>query len=437
MATYTFRKEFSEKPDTDIAQAFDNFRSQPHCFDPDLIVQWLGQHDVLLIIDELNNLTGLTDPKRKAEAQVFGEFLKTHFLAPAGRYFVFSSHRLSTLGDFAEFINSSDGSFRQVVLWELPLVENLEIATEFLYNELQGAREAVYFGLMPGMVYARGQKRKIDGKRKSVLKTLFSDTTQKEQEATFIAINCSSVTGNLRGVPEPLLLLCHGCPDSLGDGKIRWVPFHLEYVMGSFARHSNFGIRKLSTALVDLCKQLVGAKEKSGEGWEGLFVVFLLARCVANISDQLFLPQDWFADNSVTIHYNNYFNYKRNMDQCTNWNELPEGIKATQRPTLSILYPTHAQFEAYDAIAVYSKDNKMVIYGYQLKEGKATSNQPVHSSFAKSFVVKGASTKTFKMSDAWCIPGTKEIDSFFGPCGVHWTPQAWATLLKKNLKKNV
>ena len=125
------------------------------------------------------------------------------------------------------------------------------------------------------------------------------------------------------------------------------------------------------------------------------------------------------------------------MDQCTNWNELREGIKATQSPTLSILYPTHAQFEGYDEIAVYSKDNKMVIYGYQLKEGKATSNQPVHSSFAKSFVVKGASTKTFKMSDAWCIPGTKEIDSFFGPCGVHWTPQAWATLLKKNLKKNV
>ena len=429
MATYKFEKSFSQDPIDDIAIAFDEFRSSSTFYDPELFVAWFGNFDILLIVDELNNLSGLDDGDRKGEAKVLGDFLKKNFLSRIGRYFVFSSHLISTVSDFGEFVQVSHGSYQGVVLRELPLVPNLETATKKLYPGLAGAREATYFGLMPGSIYARATKRKLAGNRAALVDTFLNEKAD-DLEGAFMEICRSLVTGYAADLPKSLQFLCDGCSEELGESRIRWVPFHLQYVMERFGHQNNRRLRILADAIGTLCKQLLEAKEKSGDGWEGIFVLFLLARCIANTPDDLFLPKDWFWESALSINYNNYFSKTRNLDQCTKWVELKEGIEATETPSLSILYPTHAQFEAYDAFAVFAVKKSMVVYGYQLKEGKSKSSQPVESSLRKSFVVRGASTKVCTMDKDWCIPGQEELANFFGPCGTHWTPQAWAEFLQ-------
>jgi hypothetical protein len=83
-------------------------------------------------------------------------------------------------------------------------------------------------------------------------------------------------------------------------------------------------------------------------------------------------------------------------------------------------------------IAVFSKDDKFeYTYGYQLKEGRAKSSQPVDKTFTKSFVLKGLpSNDSVEPDDGdWTIPSKTVIDTFFGVSGKHWTPQAWASLM--------
>jgi len=77
---------------------------------------------------------------------------------------------------------------------------------------------------------------------------------------------------------------------------------------------------------------------------------------------------------------------------------------------------------------VFGKNKFTQIYGYQLKEGKADSKQPLEPAFAKSFVIKGSPPVKTKESHGWTIPNAETIDDFFGYSGKHWTPQEWKRL---------
>ena len=79
MATYKFEKTFSQNPEEDIIKAFDKVRSSSTFYDPEIFTAWFGKYGILLLIDELNNLSGLDDGGRKEEAKVFADFLKKNF----------------------------------------------------------------------------------------------------------------------------------------------------------------------------------------------------------------------------------------------------------------------------------------------------------------------------------------------------------------------
>ena len=86
-------------------------------------------------------------------------------------------------------------------------------------------------------------------------------------------------------------------------------------------------------------------------------------------------------------------------------------------PTISIFYPAHAQFETYDAIAVFSENNKLeCVYGYQLKEGRANSSRLADKSFNRSFVIKGmpSNVSIKNGADGWSIPSKEAIVFFWG-----------------------
>jgi hypothetical protein len=128
------------------------------------------------------------------------------------------------------------------------------------------------------------------------------------------------------------------------------------------------------------------------------------------------------------------------LAECTNWKHLNDGITTGSTPTIHILFPTNAQFETYDVIAVFSNNNKQVdVYGYQLKEGDDTTQQEPLTSFARSFLVRGKPPKKPRVSaKEWQIPCGDVIDNFFGESGKFWTPQAWKALEKKqNIMRDV
>ena len=209
------------------------------------------------------------------------------------------------------------------------------------------------------------------------------------------------------------------------------MPFHFEVVLKGFQRHIPGPNRVVAAAMASLCSRFLTDKECSGDSWESLFVLLLLVRSIAALHDDNFVPQDWFECGSVNVKYNPYKNAKRLFSKCTNWAQLKEGLIPYQNPTISIFYPRHAQFKTYDAIVVYSENNKLeYVYGYQLKEGRANSSQPVDETFTRSFVINGlpSNDSIVTGSGGWSIPSKKVIDDFFGVSGKHWTPQAWASL---------
>jgi hypothetical protein len=75
---------------------FAEFRKRNFSFSPSDIMEWLGDTPALLVVGELNNLDELAVPGSTKAAE-FARFVKDYFLSPYGRYFIFSTHVLSTL----------------------------------------------------------------------------------------------------------------------------------------------------------------------------------------------------------------------------------------------------------------------------------------------------------------------------------------------------
>ena len=151
-----------------------------------------------------------------------------------------------------------------------------------------------------------------------------------------------------------------------GASLIRWVPFHLSFVMSRLATKSGFPLRyrHLAGDIGKLCDNLRDSKSLSGEGWETLFVLFLLARCLTGSPDDYFVPRQWFLEHPNVLYNQPCESTKQRLfGECENWAQLLEGVSPGTKPQLSILYPTHACFKNYDVLAVYSKDGKTPTQG--------------------------------------------------------------------------
>jgi hypothetical protein len=92
--------------DEHLAVAYKAFRKQNYFVDPDDIEKWIAEHRVILMVDELNLLKEL-DKSRSFEARRFAKFIKTNFMDQSERYFLFSSHKVSTARKFDTFMPNS------------------------------------------------------------------------------------------------------------------------------------------------------------------------------------------------------------------------------------------------------------------------------------------------------------------------------------------
>ena len=429
IAFAALQSRYLENKGKTMHEQFRDFRRCKYSFSSDEIMLWLGDHPALLLVDELNNLNELT-VRGSNKAKEFAEFVKQFFIIPQGRYFVFSTHIMSTLESFGALLDPSRASDRTVVLLDLPLVHDLFAARQNLDSALQGARQAIYYGLMPGLIYDRSNKApdRVAVKRMSAMSSFNQNTTEGEREKAFVDILRSLVDGNVKCLPEAFHNLLDSSHSDSGTEMIRWVPYHLEYVLANM----QLGYRKslLAKAISVLCNQLLTAKESSGEGWEAVFVLFLLARCVSGSWHQVMLPEFAFqGSQEPQVVFNGHYNGTTFFSQIQTWDQLKSGIVVQENPTISIFFPTHAGFQAYDVFVVFSESREIRhVIGFQLKEGKSNAQQPVHSSVQNSFVVKGDPPEVQRTSSGWTIPAEKDINEFFGVSGEHWTPKRWKKL---------
>lgn len=206
---------------------------------PEDIETWLDEKPAVLIVDELNNLRELTK-KKSAVAEAFGSFIKRNFLDKKSRYFIFSSHILGALEFFSLYIDPSFGSTRTVLLQEVPIVKNLRVAMR-LKSNLRGPREAIYYGLMPSMIHEIAESRSLEGKRAQAVTEYLNTSTETGRIVGFKGMLESLITGEPSSVPKSLHLLLDTHSAWPGfDKKIRWIPYHLEYLMGRLNSISAF-----------------------------------------------------------------------------------------------------------------------------------------------------------------------------------------------------
>ena len=95
----------------------------------------------------------------------------------------------------------------------------------------------------------------------------------------------SFLTGESMHVMTPLLQLMN----TAGEGKVRWIPFHMMEVLKLFAyvfestSSISQNLRDIDGLFDGFCK----AKESSGDAWEFLFVISLIIRSLTAESSDI------------------------------------------------------------------------------------------------------------------------------------------------------
>ncbi|GKY90813.1 hypothetical protein MPSEU_000054100 [Mayamaea pseudoterrestris] len=432
---------------------FQKFLAKEYYFDPLKLRKWLEPDFATLLIDDLDNLTELTidepaklntsNPGGTRVARAFGDFLRGEFMAEMGRYLIFSSHALPSSFAIADILDRSRTSDRRVMLQTLPTVDDLEIARKRLNENLHGERDAVFYGLIPGIICTQFKdepRYSIEMERAVVRFNAFDDATKMRSLRPLFA---SIFAGNVQSVPGPLQALLATRSDSGGDKKIIWTPYAHLYILKNFDLPDENYVA-LMRGMADLLMNFKTARDKSGDGWEALFCFQLIARRLARMYDDQFICGSWFGHEEVTVEFNNRGRLPKLLKNYTSPAELLSDFKPPSRPTISFFWPEYSPFHVVDIVGIYTEDGKPVSFtGYQLKEGHACPEvkEPVPTKIIQlvspSLIsvywvwVRGEAPRSCQLDKyGWSVPSADAINSFFGMSGWYWTPEQWRKLAK-------
>ena len=88
----------------------------------------------------------------------------------------------------------------------------------------------------------------------------------------------------------------------------------------------------------------------------------------------------------------------------------------SQYPTLQLVLPSHAQFEAVDLFAVRREaDSTDLVMVAQQKEGRASvSKNPLPQTAQHAYWMRGSPTQKGKKKDGWILPSQSEIETVLG-----------------------
>ncbi len=405
---------------------FDNFRHMD--VSENDISSWLGATPCLLLIDELNvlelDVTG---------APVVARFLKKYFLFTRGRYFAFSSHVVPGGRGLADFMDSV--SERGVVIHQLPLIPSMADARKkFQWPDLT-VRQALFRARVPALIsYTRGAVPPPFDKRKAAIDEVFhqwNDNNVKELLDTFLS-------GASVPVPQALLQLMTVAPVK-GQGKIVWIPFHMEHVLQSIAGAApvDGALRAVVTALNEMFDGFETGKTSGGDSWEALFAIAMVIRLVTKSFHDLLELGEVMTPNAVYgLSYNRFWEQQGHLafPDVTTLSDLIEGlVEPVAYPHVAVYYPPHARFEAYDLIVVLHQAlGKRLIYGYQLKEGREIPKKMSSDACQHSYVIRGFAAQQETLLRGWHVASDEEIESFLGVTGSCLAPKQWRALARED-----
>jgi len=392
---------------------------------PEWVEDWLGNEKCILFIDELNLLQDSIGTK-------VAFFLKQHFLIQSGRGVVFSSHVASFSNLLVDFMSSPND--RKVITRPLPIIPSLhEARVHFRMPDLS-AQDALFLGLIPGLIVERKMHRAPTTRRINAVGKFLGTIQSREDVCRLLS---SLLTGE--GIDRSLEELM--TTDLKHDGTLilRWIPLHMHYVLDRISRecpHVDAQMRHcLSSGIVDLFRQFASTKWEAGDAWEALFLIVLIVRCLTASFDDTVIPLRPFITGSIQVQYNSPLHGNVDFFRETNPVDFVDGIPLRSWAplgtcALSIYYPGHARFEAYDVIlAFWDADGSRLLYGYQLKEGSTIPAAFAFDKvFEKSFLIRGKATEGRRSVRLWHSVSDTELDSFFGVSATHWSAKQYRKL---------
>jgi hypothetical protein len=380
------------------------------------VLNYIGGRPCILLIDELNKLD---------DTKLISEFLKRNFLIAKGRFFVFTSHVLTTEESLRTYMDGN--SNRPVTIRKLPIIPSLNEARKKLFSTLT-PDQAMFCGLSPALIHTT-QKGSLPVNL-ALKPATFEDTQVQQLCQTF-------VNGDYTLVPAPFLSLMDTDTDQPGTtSNILWVPVLVMQIMHFINRWSE---KTCSKGVFSLCSEIGSAlqdiprsKELSGGGWEYLFYAALLIRIAAQENHPILnLPitnDEW---KTYKIELDDFADVDEYRSDMTDPSEYIQAIPRDRKKQLSVYKPSIATFELYDIfLVVWDNKGTRTITGYQLKSGdRLPDNDALESEVDKSYVIRGKATQKDKTPlRGWWRPSQQTINSFFGVSGVNWTPDTWEKL---------
>jgi hypothetical protein len=387
---------------------FDKFRSVE--VEPDVIKNWLGEKTpCILLIDELNQI----DMTKRNEA--LSNFLKSEFLRPANRYLIFSSHVISTIYQFSDYLNPIAN--HSVLLHALPLAPSLDdVRSQWGWDQLT-LNEFLYYGRIPALLWQYRNSYNIYAKRQNAI-----DAIKKEiSNDSALRLLSTFITGNEDDVLPEIVQLMDATLSNrqMKEEKVRWIPAHMADVLGAFLRDPvSAEIRFVIQEVQKMLNKFSDVKPGSGEGWECIFSLALLIRIVTDKAHPL-IP---FLDNMQ--NYGVSFNFRFNSD-ANSVGDVLKGLKPPDSfPHINVCVPSSAAFDSYDMLVVVSDaPNRRRIYGYQMKERNGRVKAPAAKEVSASFIIRGGSDMSCEQG--WTVASQEDISDFLGITGQDWAPSKW------------
>ncbi|GKY99108.1 hypothetical protein MPSEU_000866300 [Mayamaea pseudoterrestris] len=423
-------------------EAYEQFCKEGYTINPFDIKEWLGNTRSILLIDEINNLNL---KESRTQSVRLGNFIRSTFLSRNDRYLIFTNHALGTVTSFGDILDSSDASSQTVVVERLPVTLNLDDVLVYLNPDLRGPLEALYHGLLPGMIYDQ-RKGPATNMKQAEAVVLFNQRPMKEKEGWIKKILRSLYSGNIEDVPpefhnllttRPLGMLEKDSDDDSDLAKVSWVPSTLRYVLRRTQLEDDSWLVKAKNDLAKVCLLLQTARWGSGKGYEYLFTIAYLSRSIARLPFDDFLPAKWTKIPGVQVMFNPYMLARQGVNwfqDCKTWLDLEKGIDVDgPQPTIAVFLPEHEFFARYDVIALLIENNTIIDQrAFQLKQAKSDPSVPPLPPFENcSFLIKGVTAnETFVNNLGWIVPSNFIIELFFGESGRYWTPKVWNILME-------
>ena len=226
-------------------------------------------------------------------------------------------------------------------------------------------------------------------------------------------------------------------------GLVLWIPYHMIYVLKKIIADGGVNSRSAGhlQTLVTCLNTFNEEQNEPGEGWESLFVLVLLVRCLTRSLDTVLtinFASFTYEDYKVTVN-EPLEPQELSIENMKNVKELlttiPDEVDRG-RHHIAIYWPIHSGSQVYDIVAVAWKDGKkFAVVCYQLKEGDGLKPAKVIDSCNKIFLINGEATQEENEAtggnnaqNKWTTPSKEEISECFGSSGHYWTRQNWNEL---------